>query len=119
MLVGELDDNPGTSVTNAIEEVAEIVRLELLDGNPSFALYEYVPRGLPKLKPTFYRVIWSGPPGSFWMPDWQVVEPESDPWLRAFRSQVMEHGYTSRVLIAQRKLAVVDSRRREDLPLAS
>jgi len=119
VLVGELDDNPGTTVTNAVEEVAESIRQELLGGDPNFELYEYVPKGLPKLRPTFYRIEWRGEPGRFSMPEWQVVEPDSDPWLRHLRSNVMEQGYTARTLIDERKLEVIDPRRHEDVPVAS
>jgi hypothetical protein len=119
VLVGELDDNPGTTVTNALEGLAESVRRELLDGDPNFELYEFVPKGLPKLQPTFYRIEWRGEPGHFSMPEWQVVDPGSDPWLRDLRSEVMEKGYTAQTLIAERKLEVIDSRRRDDLPIAS
>jgi hypothetical protein len=119
VLVGELDDNPGTTVTNALEEVAESIRRELLDGDPHFELYEYVPKGLPKLQPTFYKIEWRGQPGHFSMPDWQVVEPDSDPWLRRIREVVKEKAYTSQALIAERKLKVIDSRQHEDLPVAS
>jgi hypothetical protein len=119
VLVGELDDNPGTTVTNAIEEVAESVKRELLDGDPDFVLYEYVPKGLPSLRPTFYRIEWKGQPGHFSMPEWHIVEPDSDPWLRHLRGLVLETEYTSKALIAERKLEIVDSREREDLPAAS
>jgi len=117
--VGELDDNPGTTVTNAIEQVAERIRCDLLDGDPHFELYEYVPKGLPQLRPTFYRIEWRGQPGHFSMPTWLVVEPSADPWLRHLQDLVMEDGYTSQALIADRKLEVIDSRERDDLPAAS
>jgi hypothetical protein len=41
VLLGELDDNPGTTVTNALENAAESVSRQLLDGDRSFKLYEY------------------------------------------------------------------------------
>lgn len=119
VLVGELDDNPGTSVTNAIEEVAESVKREMLGGDGDFAVFEYAPKGMPGLRPTFYRVSWEGQPGHFSMPEWNVVEPGSDPWLRRWRDLVMEKGYTSKALIAERGLEVLDARAREDLPVAS
>jgi hypothetical protein len=119
VLVGELDDNPGTTVTNAIEQVAENIRRELLDGDATFELYEYVPKGLPKLEPTFYRIQWGGQPGCFVEPAWLVVEPESDPWLRELGDAVMQGGYTSQNLIDDRELMVIDARTREDLPAAS
>lgn len=119
VLVGELDDNPGTTVTNALEEVAESVRRELLDGDPNFDLYEYVPMGMPELRPTFYKIEWRGEPGHFSMPTWHAVEPDADPWLRQLQCNVMEHGYTAQALIAERKLQVIDPRQHEDLPVAS
>jgi hypothetical protein len=118
VLVGELDDNPGTTVTNAIEQVAENIRHDLLNGDYNFELYEYVPRGLPELKPTFYRIVWKGRSGQYSMPEWQVVEPDSDHWLRSLRHLVMENGYTSQALIVERKLEVIDSREPENLPAA-
>ncbi len=45
VLVGELDDNPGTTVTNAVEEVARGIRRKLVKGRGGFDLYEYVPVG--------------------------------------------------------------------------
>ncbi|HYB24891.1 MAG TPA: hypothetical protein VED41_13900 [Solirubrobacteraceae bacterium] len=118
VLVGELDDNPGTSVTNAIEEVAESIKREFLGGDSRFALYQYVPKDAPTLGPTFYRIEWMGQPGRFAMPVWHKVEPDVDPWLRYMRDLVMEQGYTSKALLAGRKLEVVDSRERDDLPAA-
>jgi hypothetical protein len=118
VLVGELDDNPGTTATNAIEQVAEAVTSRLLGGDREFELYEYVPKGLPDLAPTFYRIEWKGRAGQFSSPEWHVVDPGSDPWLRTLRSQVMERDYTSRALIEQRGLKVVDARAREELPWA-
>lgn len=119
VLVGELDDNPGTTVGNAIEEVATRVMRDLLDGEPDFALYEYVPVGLPSLKPTFYRIVWMGQPGHFTMPEWHIVEPDAEIGLGDLQGLVMKAGYTAKALMAERQLAVIDARDREDLPTAS
>jgi hypothetical protein len=118
VLVGELDDNPGTTVTNAVEEVAEGVYGRLLSGDRDFELYEYVPKGLPKLEPTFYRIVWRGQPGRFSMPAWDVVDPNTDNWLRGIQGLVMSHHYASEALRADRKLTAVDAREPENLPLA-
>jgi len=118
VLVGELDDNPGTTITNALEEVAEAIKRYVLNGDSDFELYQYSPQGLPDLKPTFYRIEWKGQPGRFSMPVWNVVDPRKDPWLRVLRDQVKEHNYTSHALIAERNLQVIDSRERQDLPTA-
>ena len=118
VLLGELDDNPGTTVTNALESAAESVAQMLLGGDHDFSLYEYVPKGLPSLEPTFYRIEWNGQPGRFSMPTWHVVDPDTNPWTRYFRGFVRDRGYTSAALIAERKLDVVDARTPEDLPFA-
>ena len=118
VLVGELDDNPGTTVTNAVEEVAEGISRKLLSGDGDFELYEYVPKGLPKLEPTFYRIVWQGQPGRFSEPAWEIVDPTTDEWLQDAQDSVMSHDYTSKVLGADRELTAVDAREPEDLPLA-
>jgi hypothetical protein len=118
VLVGELDDNPGTAVTNALEQIADIVRRELVDGDSDFVLYEYVPKAPPKLEPVFYRIEWRGEPARFSMPTWEPVDPKADQWVRYFRGKVTDREYTSRALIAQRGLEVLDAREREDLPSA-
>jgi hypothetical protein len=116
VLVGELDDNPGTSTINAIEQVGEAIAEHLLSGNRSFALYQYVPKGLPDLEPTFYRVEWNGQPGSFSMPTWKVVVPQGDPWLRHLRNAVRDHDYTFDSLSSERDLELIDATREpEDL----
>ena len=96
VLLGELDDNPSTSVTNLIEEVAHDVWVELLDSEGDFDLYEFVPRGLPDGDPTFYRIQWKGGRPFRW-PVWERVDPSADPWLERVQSLglVRATGYTS------------------------
>jgi len=118
VLVGELDDNPGTSVLNATEQIAEAVSRTLLDGNSQFELYEYMTEGLPDLKPTFYRIDWKGQPGHFSMPTWDPVDSQADFWLRSLGSAVRDHDYTFKALTAERELEVVDAREPEALPWA-
>jgi hypothetical protein len=119
VLVGELDDNPGTTVTNALEQVAATITSRLLDGDRHFDLYEYVPIGLPELKPTFYRIEWRGEPGEFSMPTWQTIDPKDDRWLRHIHDRVRPHEYTSQALIAERQLRIIDGRDQENLPSES
>jgi hypothetical protein len=118
VLVGELDDNPGTSVINATEQVTEAISQRLLHGGREFELYEYIPKGLPDLTPTFYRIDWRGQAGMFSMPTWTVVDPEGDPWLRSLRKEVTETAYTFDALMADRDLELVDAREPEALPWA-
>jgi len=95
VLLGELDDNPSTSLTNALETAAHAVSEKLLGGETDFNLYEYVPRGLPSGKPTFYRIVWSGGRAFRW-PTWNPVPPDEDDWLSAVKTLVRTTGYTSR-----------------------
>ena len=118
VLVGELEDNPGTSVINATEQVAEAISQRLLQGGRDFVLYEYITKGLPELKPTFYRIDWKGQPGLFSMPTWTPIDPQTDPWLRSLRHQVKENNYTFDALTAGRDLELIDAREPEALPRA-
>jgi hypothetical protein len=118
VLVGELDDNPGTSVLNATEQIADAVSRTLLGGSSRFELYEFVTEGLPDLKPTFNRIDWKGPPGRFSMPTWNPVDPEADDWLRRLGGVVRSHDYTFKALTAERNLEIVDARGPEALPWA-
>jgi hypothetical protein len=118
VLVGELEDNAGTSVINATEQVAEAISQRLLHGSRDFVLYEYITNGLPELKPTFYRIDWRGQPGLFSMPTWTPIDPQTDPWLRSLRHQVKESDYTVNALTADRELEQIDAREPEALPWA-
>lgn len=118
VLVGELEDNRGTSVINATEQVADAISQRLLDGSRDFALYEYIINGLPDLKPTFYRIDWRGQPGLFSMPTWTPVDQQTDPWLQSLRHQVKESDYTFDALSAERDLELIDARDPEALPWA-
>jgi len=118
VLVGELDDNPGTSVINATEQVSDAISRTLLGGSSEFELYEYVIKGLPELKPTFYRIEWKGERGRFSMPTWTPVDPEADPWLRALGPCVKDQDYTFDALTAERDLELIDAREPEALPWA-
>jgi len=118
VLVGELDDNPGTSIINATEQIADAISRKLLAGSSDFELYEYVIKGLPELKPTFYLIEWKGQPGRFSMPTWTPVDPSVDPWLRVLQSRVKDHEYTFNALTAERDLEMIDAREPEALPWA-
>jgi len=76
VLVGAPKENPGTSVTNALEEVAAQISTLILGGERDFPLYQYEPEGLPYRKPTFYRIVWT--PKAFRMPQWEPVTPDTE-----------------------------------------
>ncbi|MBV9334373.1 MAG: hypothetical protein JO243_00660 [Solirubrobacterales bacterium] len=122
VLVGELEDNPGTSTINAIEQIAALISKRLLTGSTSFSLYQYALVGIPEpeeLRPTFYRVRWEGG-RAFAMPVWDVVEPDTDPWLRHIKGAVKPRDYTMNALLAEldRNLELVDGVA-EPIPWAS
>jgi hypothetical protein len=119
LLVGSLQDNPGTSVTNATEEIALALSELLFQGarSSAFTMFEYEPRGLPDLTPTFYRVVWRGVSDRFSMPTWDVVDPDQEPQLHSLRTKVREQDYTFDALTTERDLVLIESpeleRRRE------
>jgi hypothetical protein len=112
VLVGELADNPGTSVENAVERAAYGVAQTSLPDAQDFALYQFDPQGLPDLAPTFYRVEWGR--GAYLDPTWTVVDPDATPALAGLRDRVRAAGYTAQALMEERHLEVVDARHPED-----
>jgi hypothetical protein len=115
VLVGELDDNPGTSVLNATEEIASAISHKIFNGAaPSdFTLFEYEVKAPPDLKPTFYRVAWNGAPGQFSMPTWTVVDPSVEPGLRSVQGSVRADDYTFDAVTSERELELIDAREPE------
>jgi hypothetical protein len=109
VLVGQLEDNPGTSVTNAIERVAERISTNLLDGREAFELFEYFPGGGIVI-PRFARVTWEGGK-PFYMPVWHEIEPISHPWLEVAARRVGQEPYTTESIHA----TVVDATDRPDI----
>jgi hypothetical protein len=112
VLVGELQDNPGTTVRNATEEVARAIKRKLVPSG-QFDLYEYATRGLPSLAPTFYKINWRGAK-RFSMPTWEVVDPLADPFLRSAKKLVRSHNYTAEALKRERHVKLIDGR--DDTP---
>lgn len=96
-LVGELDDNPGTSTTNAMERVASAIAAAPQTPGAEFGLYQYDPQGLPDLKPSFYAVVFRGA-SFFSMPTWESVDPTSDEFLAEATDLVRAEDYSSRAL---------------------
>jgi hypothetical protein len=118
VLVGELDDNPGTSVLNATEEIGAAISRHLLDeaGPEQFTLFEYEPKGLPELRPSFYRIVWRGEPRHFSMPTWEAVQADKEPDLASLRPLVRSQNYTSDALTTERHLELIDGRWTSGIP---
>jgi hypothetical protein len=111
VLVGDPEDNPGTSVTNALERVAATVSEYLLDGRTDFDLYEFVPQGPLGDGPTFFRIDWKGGK-PFSMPTWHRVSPTEDSWLPTVSDRVRARQYSVRWIRSREEVSVVDGRRR-------
>ena len=111
VLVGDLDDNPGTSVINATEEVAVAISQKLFNGAgpDDFTMFEYYAKGLPDPAPTFFRIEWEGEPGQFSMPTWTRVDPSEESGLRSISDRVLAEGYTFDALTAERDLELIDA----------
>jgi hypothetical protein len=111
VLVGDLDDNPGTSVINATEEVAVAISQKLFNGaGPNdFTMFEYYTKGIPDHAPTFFRIEWEGEPGRFSMPTWTRVDPSEEPRLRSVSDRVRADGYTFDALTTERNLELIDA----------
>lgn len=110
VLVGDLDDNPGTSVVNATEQIAAAISQRLFNGAPpdDFAMFEYYTGEPPDIAPTFLRVEWKGQPGHFSMPTWTTTDPSEEPRLRSISDRVRPDRYTFDALTAERDLELID-----------
>jgi hypothetical protein len=61
VIVGELSDNPGSSVTNSIERIAKLVRTALPPGRDLLLVEHYPPvTGLGRREATFDLVSFAG-----------------------------------------------------------
>jgi hypothetical protein len=67
-VAGQLDDNPGTSVTNALERVAQAIAERWFDDMSDFSLFEYTMHDPVDRVPALYEIRWHG--GTFRMPEW-------------------------------------------------
>lgn len=110
VLVGDLDDNPGTSVINATEQIAAAISQRLFDGAcpEDFAMFEYYTGGPPDTAPTFLLVEWKGERGHFSMPTWTTVDPSEEPRLRSISDRVRTDRYTFDALTTERDLELID-----------
>jgi hypothetical protein len=104
VVAGQLEDNPGTSVTNAIERIHHAVSTQWFGGETDFLLFEYTPRDLIDHTPTLYEIRWHGP--SFTMPEWTRTE-RADHLLREL-SPRFPVPYSSRSLADAQHVVVGD-----------
>jgi hypothetical protein len=88
VVVGGPAGNPGTSVVNAIEQIADAIEKHIHPD--TFELYEYLPWSVPTRRPSFQRVIFS-PAESHKMPQWQDADPDNDPFLREALAAIKQY----------------------------
>jgi hypothetical protein len=86
-IAGEIDDNPGTSVTNAIERIHSLVSSHWFKGDTKFLLFEYTQRDPITHAPAIYEIRWHGP--TFTMPEWKRSE-RADQLLEEVGSRLPE-----------------------------
>lgn len=105
VLVGDPRDNPGTSVTNAIEQVAFDLRRTLSIDLNNGGLYEYVPWDPRRRREWIARIEFRGDAWS--MPVWSDADLE-DPFVSAaFAAVRLVQPYTLRTLL--RDLHVINA----------
>jgi hypothetical protein len=92
---GELADNPGTSVTNALELACASVAKHFFSGSPKFEVFEWFPHDLRTQGPALYAIAWHA--DGFRLPEW--VAPADTCLVRALRKRVdMPGPYTADAL---------------------
>ena len=89
VVVGEPVGNPGTSVVNAIEQIADAIAKHI-HAEP-FELYEYLPWSVATRRPSFQHVIFT-PPDSHDMPQWKDADPHDDPFLQEALAAIKQYG---------------------------
>lgn len=72
VVLGELDDNPGTSLTNALELACAAVADEFFDRSTTFPVFEWIPHDLPTYQPDMLRIVWHA--SGFRLPEWTAPE---------------------------------------------
>lgn len=117
VLVGALEDNPGTSPTNALERVTCAIAQHLFEDQCDFRLYQYEPQGLPDLKPTFYVISWNGESRS--TPTWEQIDPADDEFLKEAQHSVKVDPYTMGALAGRTVIDATESAVVTDLRAAA
>jgi hypothetical protein len=79
VVVGDPVGNPGTSVVNAIEQIADAITAEGIYPD-QFDLYEYRPWSIATRRPSFQRIIFT-PTDTHKLPHWQDADPAGDQFL--------------------------------------
>lgn len=90
IVLGELEDNKGTSVTNALEIVCAGIVDTFFDGKTDFAVFEWIPHDVFTAEGRMLEIKWHA--SGFRMPEWLSVlrlppyAEEAESAIRAYRS---------------------------------
>ncbi len=99
VVLGELEDNEGTSVTNALEIVCAGIAEEFFAGSTDFAVYQWLPRDVFTTEGRMLEIHWHAP--GFRLPEWCPVIKLPD-YAREAESQIRRiHPYTYEFLRKQ------------------
>jgi hypothetical protein len=105
VVLGELDDNPGTSLTNALELACAAVSDEFFDRTTDFPIFEWIPHDLPTDRPNMLEIFWHAQ--GFRLPEWKT--PTRAPW---FVSEAEKRIHATRPYtqsgLSERQVACVD-----------
>jgi hypothetical protein len=105
VVLGELDDNEGTSLTNALEFACAAVADEFFMRTTRFPIFEWIPHDLPTHRPDMLEIYWHA--SGFRLPEWRT--PQGPPGFVAQAEKLIRatQPYTSQAL-ADRRVAMID-----------
>jgi hypothetical protein len=69
VVLGELEDNPGTSLTNALENACAVVATRFFDRRTGFQVFEWLPTDPVTREPGMFRIKWHA--DGFRLPEWE------------------------------------------------
>jgi hypothetical protein len=105
VVLGELDDNTGTSLTNALEFACAAVADEFFDRSTTFPVFEWIPHDLPTYQPDMLMIVWRA--SGFRLPEWRAPEDPPQFVLEAEALIRATQPYTAETLKA-RDVPVID-----------
>lgn len=96
VVLGELDDNPGTSLTNALELACAVIADRYFDRRTDFMIFEWLPHDLRTREPRLFEIKWHAP--GFRLPEW-TGPTDLPPFASHAEEQILRYQpYTAAVL---------------------
>jgi hypothetical protein len=113
VVLGELDDNPGTSLTNALELACAAVAVHFFNGRTDCPIFEWLPQDLRTRAPKMLEIKWHA--GGFRLPEW-VPPRKPPPFVRRAEDRIQTYvPYTAATLRAHKIGTVSFENAQEDL----